>query len=148
MALGRIKNPALMFTSIIIVLFLAEAIFSLVPSLRQKYSIEKFSTSSIRLERQLNIKPYLYQSSNILGYERIPHSAPEINSYGLIGKDFDIEKKDSIFRILVLGDSLIEYKNYFVECLKGLLKTLDVENNFEIINGGVAAYQAWHYARF
>lgn len=54
---------------------LVESAFYLMPSLNQKYSIEKFVTSSPRLDRQLNEEPYLYQSSDLLGYERIPNSA-------------------------------------------------------------------------
>jgi len=146
-SLEMIKKSILLFIGIIIGLFLVETIFYIVPSLGQKYSLEKFVTHSVTFNDQINKYSRRYRPSNLLGFEKVPNSAPKINSHGLIGPEFNVEKKEGTIRILVLGDSLME-ENYFIEYLRSWFAELDSKVTFEIINGGVGSYGAWHYSRY
>lgn len=143
-----IKNLSLLLVSLIIALFVTEGIFRLAPLLRQRYAYKMFVTrfSPITWLGQED-SSHIYRPSDLLGYERIPNSAPNINSYGLIGEEFSIEKPKDVFRILILGNS-IAAQNYFVEILKEKFNNLPIETKFELINAGVGGYQLWHYARF
>ncbi|MBL7129981.1 MAG: SGNH/GDSL hydrolase family protein [Candidatus Omnitrophica bacterium] len=145
---GIVKYFSLLLISIIVALIIAEGIFYLVPPLKEKYAAELFITKFSPLQWLDNPNAYYkFRSSNLLGHERIPNSAPNINSYGLIGDEFSIKKPKNVFRILVLGDS-IAAQNYFIEFLKRKLNNLPTQTKFEIINAGIGSYQLWHYARF
>lgn len=142
-----IKKIALLLIGAVLGVFLAESIFYLSPQLKRRYSFERFVNYSPMIKNVLNVTPNFYRPSSIVGYERIPNSKLNINSYGLLGKEFDIYKKDNVFRILVLGDSLAE-QNFFIEFLKEQLNSLNIGKEFEIINAGVGGYNIWQYAQF
>lgn len=138
----------LFLIGIFLSLLIIEAIFYLVPPLKQKYASELFITKFSPLQWLNNPDSYYkFRPSNLLGHERIPNSAPNINSYGLIGDEFSIKKPKDVFRILLLGDS-IAAQNYSVGFLKKKLNSSPLQTKFEIINAGVGSYQLWHYARF
>lgn len=146
-SLEIMKKIILLLAGIVFGVILAESIFYFPCSLKQKYSFKKFINYSPIIKKLLNITPDLYRTSDIVGYERVPNSAFNINSYGLVGKEFDIYKKDNVFRILVLGDSLAE-QNIFIESLKEQLSRLNTGKELEIINAGLGGYSVWQYARF
>jgi len=142
----KLKKFSLVIFATIIVIIFAELILRLFPFFKHKYALENFVYHSC-MEEFFNDEFYLYRPSSILSYERIPNAEPYINSYGLIGDEFEINKKENEFRILVLGDSLAA-DNYFIEYLRPLLNNLNTSFNYEIINAGVPGYNVWHYFRF
>ena len=91
----------------------------------------------------------LYRPSDnpILFYEPRPGANYEqyaINSHGFRDRDYSIEKRDSVFRIAVLGDSIIwghglALKDSFAKQLEHLL-IQGLERPFEVLNFGVSGY--------
>jgi hypothetical protein len=134
--------------SLLLGLLLSEAILRITPSLRQKYSLKMFTTKFSPLQWLDNPGvSYKFKHSKLLGHQRVPNCAPDINSYGLIGDEFKRKKPPHIFRVLVLGDS-IAAQNYFVDFLRKKLNRLPEAKKFQVINAGVGSYQLWHYLRF
>lgn len=73
------------------------------------------------------------------------------NSHGLRDQEYDYEKREGVFRILVLGDSFmagmeVEEPDTMQAQLEALLnadpRTANSGISFEVINGGVAGYTA------
>ncbi len=65
------------------------------------------------------------------------------NSKGIRGPDYSYEKKETAFRILILGDSfaegyMVEFKDLFSEIIKSKLKGRGID--CEVINLGTAGY--------
>lgn len=69
------------------------------------------------------------------------------NSYGLRDGEFSLEPKANTFRILCLGDSLtfgdgVRSEDTYPKQLEALLNA-DRPRTYEVINGGVSAYDTW-----
>lgn len=88
-----------------------------------------------------------YRASDILGYEKIPLSAPNINYYGLVGEGYPLKKKKGTYRILVIGDSITEH-NYYIEDLKKSLNNSGLKSNFEVWNAGCPGYNLAQYTNY
>lgn len=88
--------------------------------------------------------------SALLGYEIIPNLSnisPPSNSYGLIGKEYKLNKEKNIFRILLLGDS-IAFKDSARKSLEEKLNknpSLNEKYKFEIWNAGCPSYDVRRY---
>lgn len=91
-----------------------------------------------------------YRPSSLLGYEHIPNSRPEINSYGLIGREYKLKKDENTFRILLLGDSIAAqgWPAGFLEEELNQNPQLGSKYKFEIWNAGVGAYEVRQYFRY
>jgi len=100
---------------------------------------------------------HLFKFNPILGWEHIPNRAGywrnetrvpvwvKINSKKLRDREFSYEKKDGVFRILVLGDSFTEavqvrLKDTACKVLETLINPQDKKKIIEVINAGVAGY--------
>ena len=138
-----LKNISLVITSLILVLLFFELFFHLVPYLKQHYAFERL----IIQDPQEYLKSDVYRPSRLLGYERTPNCHKWVNSFGLIGADFNLKKDAGIYRILILGDSIVE-QNYFIEYLKEKVGMLSSNIKFEFINAGVPGYNIWQNANF
>lgn len=91
----------------------------------------------------------------VLGWEMIPNQEAytfgvpvTINSNGLRGEEFRIQKDPDIFRILILGDSftfgvLLRNDQIYPTLLKDILKNYNPEQKWEVINGGVQRYSLY-----
>lgn len=91
---------------------------------------------------------FTYRPSSLLGYELIPNSSSDINSYGMMDRDYKLKKEKNTFRILLLGDSIARHEHASV-LLEGLLNTeanLNAKYKFEIWNAGVGGYDIRKYA--
>ncbi len=91
-----------------------------------------------------------YRPSVFLGYEHIPHGQHgRINSYGLVGREYKLEKDKDVFRILVLGDSIAE-QGWPCEFLEDQLNNNLPRSRykFEIWNAGVGGYDVRRYAAY
>ncbi len=79
------------------------------------------------------------------------HKFAHINSNGLRGKNFSIEKEDGTFRILMLGDSyMFGYGLSDNETLPFQLQELlnTQEKKFEVINTGIPGYGIFQMVNF
>ena len=129
-------------------LIVAETMFRIFPQLNMQYSLDKF-ISDDPTTKDLNRPDWCstFRSSSILGYERVPNSAPEVNSYGMIGKEYPLHKAKDVFRILVLGDSITQF-DFYVRILESALNNADLSRTFELWNAGVTGYDVKQYANY
>ncbi len=77
----------------------------------------------------------------------------EINSFGLRGDNFTLEKKNNAFRLICLGDSItfgwrVDCKDAYPKKLETILKTNFPEKDIEVINAGVVGYSSLQGLRF
>jgi tetratricopeptide (TPR) repeat protein len=145
-----IKNIVFGAIGIISGLIITEGIFYLIPGWKEKYSYEQFIQYHEIIPINQTIHFNTFRSSGILGYERIPKSRPSTNSYGLNGREFDINKDNNIFRILLLGDSIIEGggERDFANMFEQELNHLGINKKYEVINAAVGGYSVWQYRGF
>lgn len=125
-------------------IFIAEAFFRINPKFGYAYSFFKYKT-----EYPLKGSSYIRPSA-IFGYECIPNAKPEINLYGLIGKQYPLKKEPGTFRILVIGDS-IAYCGWASEFLESNLNNnpeLKSHYKYQLWTCGVPGYDVRRYALF
>lgn len=72
----------------------------------------------------------------------------QTNSLGLRGPEVALAKPESLFRILILGDSVtfgwgVRQEDTYASQLAGLLALLKPGQRFEVINAGVSGYGTW-----
>lgn len=107
------------------------------------YNSFRFKSDKLAQEDFTRMRP-----SDLLAYEHIPNCDSGINSYGLVGKEYKLEKDKNIFRILILGDSIAEqgYSGEFLENNLNSNPKLHLKYTFEVWNAGVASYDVRRYA--
>lgn len=83
--------------------------------------------------------------SQLFGYEPIPNEGG-FNSFGLRGKEYSL-RKENVFRILLLGDSIgwIDWSRQFLEEKLNSTPLLNLNYKFEIWNASVPGYDVRHY---
>jgi len=86
-------------------------------------------------------KRHRYRSSRLLGYELVPHSCPDVNSFGMRDKEYTLTKSKDTYRILLLGDSICEI-GHWSDYLEDMLNT---QGKYEILNSGTSAWGLCHY---
>jgi lysophospholipase L1-like esterase len=132
-------------------LILLESFLRLNPRFGYSYNSCNFKNEKVMLLDEHNLG-YIRPSA-LLGYEIIPncHDVPYLpapsNSYGLIGKEYKLEKENNTFRILLLGDS-IAWQNSTREFLESDLNNNHLLNSrykFEIWNAGCPSYDVRRY---
>lgn len=142
---------AVLFLSIGISLILIEVFLRVNTTFSMKYSFYKYDISKKKpMAEWLTKDAVKHRPSSILGYELVPNSTPEINSYGMIGKEHKLEKENNTYRILLLGDS-IAAQGYSTEFLEEKLNDNPILNKkykFEIWNAGVPGYDVRQYANY
>ena len=139
----------------IIILFIilngAELFLRIQPDSKIRYDFSQYEVlQSSWLCRHLNEQMSLFRPSPTLIYEHIPNSSPNINSYGMIGREYRLKKPKGVYRILILGDSLAAYSNN-VRILEQKLNgdsLLASKYTFEIWNSGVGSYDIRQYANY
>lgn len=95
-----------------------------------------------------------FQPSSLLGYEHVPNSSFgedfTVNSYGMIGKEYELEKEEGVFRVLLLGDSVAaqDYASSFLEGYLNADPDLNLKNKFQLWNAGVGGYDVRRYALY
>lgn len=152
---NKIAKLSFLLLGLISSLLIAELLLRL-PIFSSGYRLTNFTTDN-PIQQTLNENYNVFRPSDICGYEHIPNSVPKgqraiitsfINSYGMVGKEYKLEKGKDTFRILILGDSITEFDWY----VQGLRQRLDSNRtlgyNFEIWNGGVCGYQVNQYANY
>jgi lysophospholipase L1-like esterase len=138
--------------SCVFFLFLAEAGFRLIPkknNFRHAFELSQFKSDNpnINTLNRADWRPR-FRPSSIVGYEKIPNSSPEVNSYGMTGKEYRSKKEKNIFRILVLGDSITEF-DWYVRSLEDKLNNdPKASHKFELWNAGVCGYEVNQYANY
>ena len=164
-----IKKIILILCSLLVSLILVELIIRVTPSLRSKYQLSRYevrehsAVSSIPKKEEARNRAeginkgyrksglYLYRPSTVLGlgYELVPHmlAEREVNSYGMVCKEYPIKKGPNVYRILVLGDSITQEYS-FVENLETMLNGAHLGLDFELWNAGVGGYQINQYAAY
>lgn len=90
--------------------------------------------------------------SALLGYEMMPNFSSngvpvESNSFGLIGKEYKLEKESSTFRVLLLGPSIAwcDWSRQFLEKSLNDNPSLHSRYQFEIWNAGCPGYDVRRY---
>lgn len=76
-----------------------------------------------------------------------------INSLGLRGEDFLAEKRQEVFRVICLGDSVtfgwrVDFKDAYPKKLNDLLTQNFPQKNFEVVNAGILGYSSLQGVRF
>ncbi len=90
---------------------------------------------------------YHIVASDTLGFELVSNAnTPEYsfntNSLGMLDKEYSLEKKDSVYRIICVGDSTTSFpgKMTFPHFLEQLLFRETKDKNFEVWKAGVPGY--------
>ena len=144
----------LSFISILFLLILIELLIRFIPRTFINYNLGRYAVSEKDVDfMNRNFREsgrYFYRPALIpgLGYELIPGVSTmhaRVNSLGLVGKEREIKKRKNTYRILLLGDSIIQ-EGFFAEYLEKLLDDLYPQWNFEVWNAGVGGYQINQYA--
>jgi hypothetical protein len=138
-----------LFLGIGIALIILESFLRLNPKFGYNYSLCKFKNEKLMMLDQDNFK-YIRPSA-LLGYEIIPNSCDGLpvasNSYGLIGREYKLNKDKNTFRILLLGDS-IAWQDWSRQSLEENLNRhplLNAKYKFEIWNAGCPSYDVRRY---
>lgn len=144
-----VERLILLLLGLIISLILTESVFYILPKVKAGYSLNRFSENN-PVMKVLNKPDCIlhYRPSSILNYERIPNSGPNINSYGMIGREYRLKKPKDTYRILILGDSITEF-DWYVKILEGSLNNFSNSScKFELWNAGVGGYEVNQYANY
>lgn len=152
-----ILNLFLLLLTSAIFLLGAELFFRINRNFGVRYDFFRYQKTSIMVEsmNRDNIKNgnALYRPSALFGYELAPNAEyrfGKINSYGMVGKEYKLEKDKGIYRILILGDSIAQ-QNWSAEFLEEKLNKnpiLSKKYKFEIWNAGVASWDVRRYANY
>lgn len=151
-----IKKFSLSLISVIFLLILLELLIRFLPSTFIKFNLKRCAVSQEEVDFMNRCpgepKRCLYGPSSIpgLGYELIPGAEAmraRVNFYGMTGYEYKIKKTPSTYRILLLGDSIIQ-EGFFAENLKRLLNDTYPQWSFEVWNAGVGGYQVNQYAAY
>lgn len=148
-----ILNIFLLVSSSIICLVGLELFFRINRNFGSRYDFFRYQDNSVMVEsmnRDIKDNYISYRPSATLGYELVPNSSFEINSYGMKSKEYKLEKAKGVYRILLLGDS-IAFQNYSAVFLEEKLNNnsnLNKKYKFEIWNAGVPSYDVRRYANY
>ncbi|MDD4909419.1 MAG: hypothetical protein PHR44_01875 [Candidatus Omnitrophica bacterium] len=125
-------------------IFICESFLRVNPAYRSKYGLFSFKTSEKLSDIYRDIK---YRPSPIYGYEFIPNSAVNVNSYGLCGPEYILKKGRDVFRILLIGDS-IAAQDGTARFLESRLNTRPIHPGYkyQLWNTGVPSYDLRRYA--
>lgn len=128
-----------------LILGMSESFLRFYPDFGYRYHCFKFKCEKLDISDFSYLRP-----SALLGYEHIPNCIPKVNSYGLIGKEYKLEKDKDTFRILILGDSIAEQGHpcQFLEEQLNSEPKLRSKYTFEVWNAGVASYGVRKYALY
>ena len=131
----NIKKTILVLMGVILAIFIMEIALRLFPS-------NKFEANvSVAYQWKSDGNNPQFRPSKIFGYEHIPNSSAEINSFGMRDKAYTLKKPDGVFRILLLGDSICEFGHWsdYVEDM------LNKNGKYEILNCGTCAWGLKQY---
>jgi len=134
------KNIIIAVLSIILTALILEVTFRMIPS----NGLNKY----LRFINYKDNPRTFYRASDITGYELIPNSSPKINSLGMFDKEYSIKKKEGVYRILVLGDS-ITANNLYPSILEDMLNQVDFKNSrFEVLNAALPGIGVRQYLNY
>ena len=138
-----IINIACLLASIIFIFSAIELFLRINPKFGYIYN--SFKRTELTLD---NFTNYL-QPSSLLGYELIP-CRDRVNSYGLVGKEYNLQKNNNTFRILLLGDSIAwqDHSRQFLEDSLNNDISLNSKYKFEIWNASCPSYDIRRYALY
>jgi lysophospholipase L1-like esterase len=135
-------RAALVAAGLLAGLGLAEGVCRLLPSLRLERFAHRFGPG---LDRHPSYLP-----DPLLGYVHVPVSLTGMNSVanklGLVNPDFPLVKGPHTKRVLVLGDSIVEF-GVMTSTLQDLLDAREDGTRWEVWNAAVGGYSAAQYAR-
>ncbi|MBI4666721.1 MAG: SGNH/GDSL hydrolase family protein [Nitrospinae bacterium] len=92
--------------------------------------------------------------NKVIGYEFKPNYRSQgfiTNSFGFRGPEIEKEKKEGVFRVVVMGDSIAaapnikEAETYASVIRTSLNRPDDHHHRYEVINTGVMSYSVWQY---
>jgi len=130
--------------SVLFFLFLVETALRCMPGFNCNYKIHN------PLINELNSSHWypMVRPSSTLGYEMIPNSSPEVNSYGMAGREYNFTKQQGTYRTLVLGDS-ITHMDFYVRSLEQKLNSNpNLKYKFELWNAAIFGYQVNQYCNY
>ena len=135
--------------SIAVSLTCAEMVLRIFPRFGNRYRLELYKSDSPNIGTLNEPNNFVkFRPSAIVGYEIIPRSSAEVNSYGLIGREYKIKKSKNVYRILVLGDSITQM-DWYVSSLQGRLNNCPrIDSGFEVWNAGVSGYAINQYTNY
>ncbi len=132
------------------VLISLELFLRLNPKFGYVYQSFRLAGENETKARWFNSPRYSLRPSALLWYEHIPNTLNgKINAYGLVGREYKLEKDKGVWRILVLGDSIAE-QGWSCEFLEDQLNNnlLHAKYKFEIWNAGLGGYDVQRYYRY
>lgn len=91
-----------------------------------------------------NVQQGRYRTSSVYGYELVPGSAGDVNSFGMRDREYSLKKPRGVYRILVLGDSITEWGKWS----DYLESALNEEGNYEVLNCAVAGWNLFQYHEY
>ena len=138
-----------LFLGIGVALVILESFLRLDQKFGYNYGLCKFKNEKLKMLDKDNFQ--YTRPSALLGYEIIPNSTDGLpvasNSYGLIGREYKLNKDKNTFRILLLGDS-IAWQDWSRQSLEEKLNSdilLNAKYKFEIWNAGCPSYDVRRY---
>lgn len=139
-----IVRLALVLFGITVGSFIGELYLRINPAYKSKYNLFSFKSTDNLSDVYKDIK---YRPSAIYGYEFVPNSTPNINSYGLCGPEYSLKKDRGVFRILLIGDS-IAAQDGTARFLESRLNTRPIHPGYkyQLWNTGVPSYDLRRYA--
>lgn len=93
-------------------------------------------------------KTSLLRPSDITGYEFIPRATGEINSFGLLSNEYPFLKGAGVYRVLILGDSILCGRGWMPDMLEKMLNSRGNKQKVEIWNAAVGGFNVRQYADF
>jgi len=140
-----LKKIFLILFGLSLILIILELSLRLYPEFGYRYHSFKFKSEKLGLSDFSYLQP-----SALLGYELIPNTKSSINSYGLIGEEYKINKDKDIFRILILADSIgfSEWPTIFLRKELNVNFFFPKNKNCEVWTLGVPSYDVRRYALF
>jgi len=142
-------RTAVLLIGVLIAVLLSELFLRVNRKFACNYNFYRFGTEASDMNAFTSEDKRCRRPSALLGYEHIPNCGrnKKINSYGLIGPEYKLEKGAGIYRILLLGDSIAEqgWSSGFLESSLNGNPRLNPKYKFEIWNAGVGSYDVRRY---
>lgn len=135
-----LKKAGLIAAGCVVAVVMLEIILRFIPSYRFE------AMTHVNIQGDQNSGTHRYRASPMFGFELVPLSRPDVNSFGMRDKEYTLKKPKGVYRILLLGDSICEYGRWSdqVEAM------LNEHGKYELLNcatGGWGLTQYYLYLK-